>query len=390
MLDEANETVEATLTLRGVAPVTVRVVASDGVSPISSAPVTLVAEGSFGNEAVRAGGGNAQRLHQCFWRGVVPERAARRLLRACGIWRARRRGDGIDARRRAGLLGHVQLGASGSIAGRVLLPDGVTPAARAFVTLNFQSQSGLQSGVLQVTTDLSGRFSFGGIPLGTFSLSAFEVVSNGVRTRLGTLTTDGQTLDLGDIALDNTGPRVIERLAGRRGCGRPRRAPRSRSRSASRCSRRPCRPPTSRFSTGPPRSPAASTISADRRTVTFTPAQPLRSGGVYLAAIKGAPDGPRDESNIALVDPFVSTFAVRDVIPPTVVSLSPAANAREVLPEAVVRVTFSEPVADRGARPAQRRGRQSSRHRRRSGSATPRWRSPRSTSCPPTPASPRR
>ena len=60
---------------------------------------------------------------------------------------------------------HVQLGASGSVVGRLLLPDGVTQAANAFVTLRFQSQSSLQSGVLQVTTDLTGGFEFRGIPL---------------------------------------------------------------------------------------------------------------------------------------------------------------------------------------------------------------------------------
>jgi hypothetical protein len=46
----------------------------------------------------------------------------------------------------------VQLGPSGTVAGRLLLPDGITPAAGAFTTLRFQSQSSLRSGVLQVTT----------------------------------------------------------------------------------------------------------------------------------------------------------------------------------------------------------------------------------------------
>ena len=161
---------------------------------------------------------------------------------------------------------------------------------------------------------------------------------------LGTLTTDGQTLDLGDIALDNTGPRVIEVSPADGAAGV------SPSAAIAFTFSEPMQSATvstTNVTLLDGTTPVAGTvtISADRRTVTFTPAQPLRSGGVYLAAIKGAPDGPRDESNIGMVDPFVSTFAVRDVIPPTIVSLSPAANAREVLPEAVVRVTFSEPVA---------------------------------------------
>src|SRR5439155_6025513 len=104
----------------------------------------------------------------------------------------------------------VQLGASGIVAGKLLLPDGLTPAARAFVTLRFQSQSSLQSGVLQVTTDLTGTFEFRGIPLGTFSLSAIEIVSNGVRSAAGSIASDGQRIDLGTLTLDNAAPRIVQ------------------------------------------------------------------------------------------------------------------------------------------------------------------------------------
>ena len=104
----------------------------------------------------------------------------------------------------------VQLGASGVVAGRVILPDGLTAAANAFVTLRFQSQSSLQSGVLQVTTDLTGAFEFRGIPLGTFTLSAIEVVSSGVRSVTGTLSSDGQRIDLGVLTLDNAAPRILQ------------------------------------------------------------------------------------------------------------------------------------------------------------------------------------
>src|SRR5947207_12650517 len=104
----------------------------------------------------------------------------------------------------------VQLGASGVVAGKLLLPDGLTAAANAFVTLRFQSQSSLQSGVLQVTTDLTGTFEFRGIPLGTFSLSAIEVASHGVRSASGSITSDGQRVDLGTLTLDNAAPRIVQ------------------------------------------------------------------------------------------------------------------------------------------------------------------------------------
>src|SRR5262249_23719356 len=104
----------------------------------------------------------------------------------------------------------VQLGPSGSLSGRLLLPPpaDTIPAAQAIVTLTFQSQSSLQSGVLQVTPGLDGAFEFSGIPLGPFKVSAFEPVSDGVRVKTDSLTADGQHLALGDLVLDNTAPRV--------------------------------------------------------------------------------------------------------------------------------------------------------------------------------------
>src|SRR5207244_9273301 len=60
---------------------------------------------------------------------------------------------------------------------------------------------------------------------------------------------------------------------------------------------------------------------------------------------KGAPDGPKDESALGMLDPFLSTFTVRDSIPPAVVSVSPLGGALQVPLDSVIRVTFSEAVA---------------------------------------------
>jgi hypothetical protein len=199
----ANEIADQTVRLRGVAPVTVRVVESDGVSPVSSARVTLNAKGAGGAEQP----GPTAGIITGFTDGAGTVTFPSVPL---GDYFARAESgplSGVATGTTPGVNQSsaitVQLGASATIAGRVVLPDGVTPAARSFVTLNFQSQSGLQSGVLQITTDLTGQFQFGGIPLGPFTVSAFEVVSNGVRSRCGSLTQDGELLNLGDIVLDN-------------------------------------------------------------------------------------------------------------------------------------------------------------------------------------------
>jgi hypothetical protein len=342
-LDEANETVEVTLRLRGVAPVAVRVNTSNGL-PVSSAKVTLQAEGSSGSEptgptaATLVGFTNGDGL-VTFPSVPLGDYSARGEAAALS-------GLATGTTPGIGQLSQVTvtLGASGTVSGRVVLPDGVTPAARTFITLNFQSQSNLQSGVLQITTDLTGTFSFAGIPLGTFSVGAFEVVSSGVRNITGALATDGQIANLGDVILDNTGPRVlaVNPSAGASGVSpattvvltfsEPMLAPSFGAGVVS-------------LMDGSTSVAGAIVLSPDRTSATFTPAQPLRSNGLYTVAVRGAPDGPRDESNLAMVDPFVSNFVVRDVVPPLVTTLSPAANAREVAPETVVRVTFSEPIA---------------------------------------------
>lgn len=342
-IDEPNEVADVTLALRGVAPVTVRVVASDGVTPVAAARVTLNAEGSFGQEppgptaatmlAFTDGTGTAT-----FPSVPLGDYSARAESAALGGV-ATGATPGIDEPSEV----TVVLGASASLIGRVLLPDGVTSAFGALVTLNFKSQSGLQSGVLQVAADINGRFAFSGIPLGTTTLAAFEVVSAAVRNLSATLTADGETFDFGSIVLDNSGPRVVSVAPADGSTGvAPNAAvvvtfsePVQRQSVIEALSLRD----------GATLVAGTTTLSADRLMATFTPTQPLRSSGFYTLAIAGAPDGPRDDSNLAMIDALISTFTVRDVIPPAVVAFSPADSAREVAPEATVRVTFSEPVA---------------------------------------------
>src|SRR5437660_8108701 len=83
-------------------------------------------------------------------------------------------------------------------------------------------------------------------------------------------------------------------------------------------------------------------FSNNNQTVTFTPTAPLTSNALYTILVKAVPDGPRDTVNLSLLNPFVSSFRVQDIVPPTVVSRSPAPDAQQVLPEAVVPLTFSE------------------------------------------------
>jgi hypothetical protein len=165
------------------------------------------------------------------------------------------------------------------------------------VTLRFTSQTSPQSGVVQSVTPLNGTFSFAGIPLGSFTVSAFEVVSTGVRNASSTLTVDGGRLDLGDLILDNAGPRVVAVTPADRSAAVP---------VASSVSVTFDEPiAAASITTGASAniglmdgtvavSVAAPVLSPDGRTVTIAPVLPLRSGARYTVIVKGGQDGPKD------------------------------------------------------------------------------------------------
>src|SRR5262249_20539679 len=144
----------ATVHLRGTGTATITVVASDGVTRIPSARVTLTAKGASGTEnpgpmATTLTGFTATDGTVTFQSVPVGDffvRAESAALAGIAL--------GAVTTPNQSSVATVRLGSSGTVAGRVLLPDGATPALGAIVTLRFQSQSQLQSGVLQITTGL--------------------------------------------------------------------------------------------------------------------------------------------------------------------------------------------------------------------------------------------
>jgi hypothetical protein len=101
----------------------------------------------------------------------------------------------------------VMLGEAGSIRGRLLLPDGQTPVPDAVVTLRYPAMVG--SGLAQVQTDaVTGAFAFANIPVGDFRIEVFEPLSRGRLSLDGTLASQDQVADLGDLLLDLEAPFV--------------------------------------------------------------------------------------------------------------------------------------------------------------------------------------
>jgi hypothetical protein len=317
----ADQLVPVTIALRGVGTVSVAVVAADGATPVASAQVTLDARAASGDEPPRPFGGTFLAFTDASGAVSIPGvpvgdfsvRAESGPL--AGV------ASGTIANRDEVVPVTVRLGAFGSIRGRVLLPNGATPAAQAYVTLRFQSQSTLQSGVLQVTTGLAGTFSFTGIPLGAFTLRAFEPVSSGVRSAAGSLTTGGQEVDLGDLVLDNISPRVaaMDPAPGAIGV-----SPAttviltfSEPMNADSLSEKVT------LREGSTLVGASASVSSDGVRLTLTPQAPLESNTLYTVTVAGPPSGPTDLEGLVLPEPFVASFLVRDSEPPLLVSVSP-------------------------------------------------------------------
>lgn len=359
-ISEASQTVDATVKLRGLGAVEVTVVAAGG-GTVPSARVTLTAQGSFGSERPGLGSGTLPAFFTNLSGQVtipgVPVgdffvKAESGAVSGLVIGALAAPGDVFAVT--------VQLGGSGSVVGSVLLPNGSTPAFQAIVTLDFESQSGLHSGVLQVVTDLSGSFGtasdplFTGIPIGEFTLSVFEVVSQGVQTVSGAIQSEGQVINLGALVLDNTAP-FIQQIApadGATGVSLDTDFVIEFSEPMQTSSLTLAQPNSNLLvKKGNTTVLGSLSFSNGDRTATFTSSKPqnaphaLESDTLYTVTILGVPKGPRDKAGLELLDPFVASFKTRDIVPPTA-SVSPKNGERQVLPDAVVRVTFSKAMAN--------------------------------------------
>ncbi|MGB6849405.1 MAG: carboxypeptidase regulatory-like domain-containing protein [Thermoanaerobaculia bacterium] len=229
----------------------------------------------------------------------------------------------------------VVLEESGTVVGRVLLSDGVTPAAEGLTVL---TRGGRQ---YETRTDTEGRFQVLAVPLGGFDLFLEENLGPGQLQAGGTVAGNGELVDLGDLVLDDHDPDVVVvepapgsvgvllSTAVRVGFTEP--LDRARFNS-SWVELRP---------TGGSPAPVTVGWEDNDAIIVLTPQAPLANFTSYLVKVG---TGVVDLAGRHLELPLQTTFVTADVVPPVVVEVEPADGTLLVPVDSQVVVTFSEPV----------------------------------------------
>ena len=232
---------------------------------------------------------------------------------------------------------NVALQNSAAITGHVVLADGTTPAAQALVAV--------QAGGLTLTvyTDDAGAFTLSSIPLGSFLLVLEEHLGPGTREVRGNLTSNGQVLDLGTLVLDATDPRVASVTPVAGAVDVPRSATVLVRFSEPMDTVRDFANNMVRLFDAAGNGVATDNVWQDGDTaILMTPRQPLANASIFQIRV----DRSRifDKAGRQLTQGVQTTFTTADQVPPAVIAVTPANNARQVPLASPVKVTFSEVV----------------------------------------------
>jgi hypothetical protein len=228
----------------------------------------------------------------------------------------------------------VRLEDSGRIRGRAVKADGVTPAAEALVVVSHSART------LQTLTDADGWFTFASVPMGPFSAYVQEHLGPGSIHRGGSITANGQEVDLGVLRLDASDPYIVTLAPGSN----------TRDLSLSTSVAIGFNEPLDRvrfsggwvsFRTlGGGGVAYTLTWEAGDTVMRLTPNAPLASFTGYEVIVSDGYDlaGRRLSSRARTV------FHTVDVMPPNVIDVLPRDGQSQVPLNTLIKVTFSEPV----------------------------------------------
>ncbi len=364
-LTEMGALVERTLTLRGAGRVEGRVFTGDGVTPAEGAQVTV---DILPESLPLAGGASALKPFDSVTQTAIAEadgsfafnNLPQGLLRLAATHLALGASVTMEIPSDGAVVTQdLTLTASGAVTGRVLRANGVSPVANADVLVSFPSATALP-GRINARTNASGVFTAELVPVGGFSIESVQPAFAGILKAAGTVSSNGEVVDLGDLLYDEEDPRVvsvtpahtsdevntdsvIELLFSE--------ALDPAKLEASGVFVRPlvggASVPASLQLLAGPGSPAL-------RLVRLTPNAPLQSLTTYQVVVVSGEllnaggsvtnRGPRDLVGRPLAAMFSATFTTRDQTPPGLLSFTPEANAEQVDVTTPIRLSFDEPI----------------------------------------------
>jgi len=328
-LDLAGGELVMDIRLQAIGSVTIAVVDSFG-NPVSGASVVLINRHDYGQESFSASTGGG---HAVAFADVREGSLVARVTDPVSGLRGTLSGELTSEGEQVTL--EVQLQDTGTVRGRVVLADGVTPVAFAPAALRRGNTWYFDE------TDEDGNFSFTAVPLGSFELSLQEPDGLGLRDVFGALTANGEIIELGTLALDDRDPWIVsfEPPSGARDVplaatvtvtfSEPMDA--SRQVTSTFVLRR-------RDGIAIARGYAWST---DQRALMIIPTNPLASGTTYDVYVA---EETYDLAGRSLDWRQRSSFTTADVIPPAVIDTLPRGGDVQVPLDTFILVTFSEPV----------------------------------------------
>ncbi|HEY0713116.1 MAG TPA: Ig-like domain-containing protein [Polyangia bacterium] len=238
----------------------------------------------------------------------------------------------------------IRLQPSGRVVGRVVKAGG---AAVEGVVVSLKG-GGVE---LSILSESNGQFAFDALPLGDYGLTFADAGTSGVAARSAQLQSNGQTIDLGDVALDGERPQVVSVAPSIDAADAPVDVPISVTFSEP-IAPQSVTPATFLVSVDGKRVPGSLAVSGS--TAVFRAAQRFTDRvrvRVELLAderdFEGRVTSPgiRDLAGLSLAATYRFSFTTADATPPLVKPLFPRPGAVEVPGDSIIRVEFNEPIS---------------------------------------------
>lgn len=233
----------------------------------------------------------------------------------------------------------ITLESAGRVTGRVLRPDGVSPFARAPITLSGVANTGKNFTRYSVA-DASGYFNLDYIPLSSFRLMAGTPGAGGTQRMSGSVSAQDQTVNAGDLIVDAVEPQATDRFPQDGAVGVDSANPGIRIIFSESMDEYPLTHGGFILSCNKTTISGAANLSADGKTFTFRPSSPLLSAAAYTMTLAST---VTDRAGNPLRGAAVSMFATRDIEGPKVIRIIPADKAAAVSPYAAVVAYLNEP-----------------------------------------------